>query len=81
MRGEPENKSAERQDEQSQERQFIEKANAFVRTWTAFAKEYNERKTFNVKVAAKLTRAFHELETSNSWPRPTGSKTRVSPAK
>jgi hypothetical protein len=62
--------SAERQDEQFQERQFMQKANAFVRMWTEFAKTYNERQTFDATLAGKLTRAFHELETSTSWPHP-----------
>jgi hypothetical protein len=61
--------SAERREEQFQQHQFLERANAFVQMWSAFAKEYNERKTFNVKTAEKITRAFHQLETSKDWPR------------
>jgi hypothetical protein len=75
----PESEAQRGQPEQYEERQFLEKANSFVRMWTAFAKEYNERKTFNVKLASKLTRAFHDLETSNSWPRAAGSKTGTTP--
>ena len=76
-----ESQMAERRQEQDRERQFLEKANTFVRMWTAFAKEYNEKKTFNVKAAKKLTRAFHELETSNAWPRPLRSKRSTPSAK
>jgi hypothetical protein len=62
--------SAERQDERFQERQFMQKANAFVRMWTEFAKTYNEKQAFDATLASKLTRAFHELETSTCWPHP-----------
>ena len=79
--GAPESQAAERRQEQDQEHQFVEKANTFVRMWTAFAKEYNEKRTFNVKAAKKLTRAFHELETSNAWPRPLRSKRSTPSAK
>lgn len=79
--GAPETEAAERRQEQEQEHQFIDKANTFVRIWTAFAKEYNDKKTFNVKTAKKLTRAFHELETSNTWPRPLRRKSSTPPAK
>lgn len=65
----PEVEGQREQPEQYEERQFIQKANSFVRIWTEFTKEYNEKKTFNAKLASKLTRAFHELETSSSWPR------------
>jgi hypothetical protein len=37
--------------------------------WSAFANEYNEKKTFNAKTAQKVIRAFHELEASKDWPR------------
>ena len=70
QRERPEAASAERQDEQFQERQFMQKANAFVHMWTEFAKTYNEKQTFDATLASKLTRAFHELETSTSWPHP-----------
>ena len=65
--GRAEIEAAERREQQYNEHQFIEKANTLVSLWTAFVKEYNEGKTFNVKIAAKLTRAFHELETSKGW--------------
>jgi hypothetical protein len=60
--------AAERREEQYRELQFLERANTFVRMWSAFAKEYNEKKTFNAKTADKITRAFHELESSMDWP-------------
>ena len=51
------------------ERDFIVKAEEFVRRWTAFANEYNDRRTFNVKAARDLSKAFHEMERSEGWPR------------
>ena len=62
--------TAERREEQYRQRQFLQRANEFVAMWSAFAKEFNEKKTFNVKTAEKITRAFHELEASKDWPRP-----------
>jgi hypothetical protein len=75
--GKPDIEAAERREEQYRQRQFLERANAFVQMWSAFAKEFNEKKTFNVKTAEKIARAFHELEASKDWPRSAGN----SPAK
>ena len=66
---EPEIQAAARREEQYGERQFMERANAFAQIWSDFAKEYNEKKTFNAKTARKMTRAFHKLEASKDWPR------------
>ncbi len=49
-------------------RQFWDKANQFVALWGDFAKRLNEKQTFDVKLAKKLSKAFHELETSDGWP-------------
>jgi hypothetical protein len=35
---------------------------------TDFASRLNENQTVDVKLARKLSKAFHELETSNGWP-------------
>jgi hypothetical protein len=67
--GRSEIEAAERWQEQYEERRFLERANKFARIWSAFAKEYNENRTFNAKTAEKITRAFHELEASKDWPR------------
>jgi hypothetical protein len=47
--------------------QFLAKANNFVALWTDFASRLNEKQTFDVKLAKKLSKAFHELETSDGW--------------
>ena len=48
--------------------QFREKANQFVALWEDFASRLNEKQTFDAKLAKKLAKAFHELETSEGWP-------------
>ena len=48
--------------------QFLEKANQFVALWEDFASRLNEKQTFDAKLAKKLAKAFHELETSEGWP-------------
>jgi hypothetical protein len=48
--------------------QFREKANQFVALWGDFASRLNDKQMFDVKLAKKLAKAFHELETSEGWP-------------
>ena len=48
--------------------QFLTKANQFVALWEAFAEHLNGTQTFDAKLARKLSKAFHELETSDGWP-------------
>ena len=55
------------EDAQSKEKQFRSKTQAFVDLWTAFAREYNEKGTFNVKMAKEVSKAFHALEKSEGW--------------
>ena len=59
---------AQRREAQYRERQFMDKVNKFVRTWSRFALLYNERKAFDIKTAKELSKAFHELENSGDWP-------------
>jgi len=55
-------------DEEFARLQFLAKANQFVALWGDFASRLNEKQTFDVKLAKKLAKAFHELETSEGWP-------------
>jgi hypothetical protein len=48
--------------------QFLQKANKFVVLWGDFAGRLNDTQTFDAKLAKKLSKAFHELETSDGWP-------------
>jgi hypothetical protein len=48
--------------------EFYSKARHFVDLWQAFANELNAKKTFNAKLAKQVSKAFHDLETSDGWP-------------
>jgi len=48
--------------------QFMTKANHFVKLWGDFMHRLNDRQTFDTKLAQKMSKAFHELETSEGWP-------------
>jgi hypothetical protein len=48
--------------------QFMAKMNRFVRLWADFANRLNDKQTFDAKLAKKISKAFHELETSDGWP-------------
>jgi hypothetical protein len=61
--------AAERRAARYREQQFIEKVNRFVQLWAVFAREYNEKGTFNVKAARETSKAFHDVEHSEDWPR------------
>jgi hypothetical protein len=59
---------AKRREAQYRERQFVDRLNKFVRTWSRFVSLYNERKAFDIKTAKELSKAFHELENCGDWP-------------
>jgi hypothetical protein len=40
----------------------------FVELWTDFENHLNDKEIFDAKLAKKLAKAFHELETSDRWP-------------
>ena len=54
---------------QQMEQQFRMKAEKFIALWTALAREYNDKGTFNVKKAKQVSKAFHDLEKSEGWPK------------
>src|SRR5215472_8931711 len=47
---------------QQKQQQFALKTEKFVAAWTALAKEYSEKGTFNVKKAKQVSKTFHDLE-------------------
>jgi hypothetical protein len=53
---------------QQKEQQFWMKTEKFIDSWTALAREYNDKGTFNVKRAKEVSKAFHDLEKSEGWP-------------
>jgi hypothetical protein len=61
--------AAQRREAGFRERQFIEKVRHFVAKWDQFANEYNLKGGFNVKAARAMSKAFHELESSEGWPK------------
>jgi hypothetical protein len=60
---------AARRQAQYKERQFWQKANKVADLWTAFVREYNQKGTFNVKKAREVSKAFHDLEKTEGWPK------------
>jgi len=61
--------AAQRRASQWKEQQFRVKAREFVEAWTEMANEFNNKGAFNVKKARKASKAFHELERTEGWPR------------
>jgi hypothetical protein len=51
---------AKRREAEYKERQFLLKAKGLVQSWSTFAREYNEKGTFNLKTAREVSKAFHE---------------------
>ena len=51
------------------EAQFLASMYKFVALWSALAIEYNEKHTFNIKLAGQVSKAFHDLEKGEGWPR------------
>jgi hypothetical protein len=65
---------AERREAQLAEHQFRENMNRLAGVWSAFVEEYNTKKTFNIRKARELSKAFHALEGSGYWPKADHSK-------
>ena len=51
------------------EKQFIAKMNQFVALWSALVREYNEKRTFNIKLVGEVAKAFRDLENTEGWPK------------
>ena len=58
-----------RKEAKYKENEFRSKTQAFVDRWTALAREYSEKGTFNVKIAKEVSKAFHALEKCEGWPK------------
>ncbi len=61
--------SEQRSSPQEKEQQFWLKTEKFIEAWTALTTEYNEKGTFNVKKAKQASKAFHNLEKTEGWPK------------
>ena len=51
------------------ENEFRSRTQAFVDLWSALAREYSEKGTFNMKLAKEVSKAFHALEKTEGWPK------------
>jgi hypothetical protein len=51
------------------EHEFWLRTDKFVKLWTSLAREYNEKGTFNMKTAKQISKAFHDLEHTEGWPK------------
>jgi hypothetical protein len=60
---------AEHMEARCSERQFLLKADKFIQAWTSLAHEYNQKGGFNMKKAKQVSKAFHDLEKSEGWPK------------
>jgi hypothetical protein len=65
---ESERQAAARRETQEKLREFYEKAQNFVTLWRKFTLEMEGQKTFNVKLAKQVSKAFHDMEKSDGWP-------------
>ena len=66
----PEEKQiAARRESERKELQLLLKVERFMKSWSALAREYNGRGTFNVKRAREVSKAFHDLEKTEGWPK------------
>ena len=65
----PDTENAQRLEMEFRERQFVERANRFAKLWAQFALEYNQRKAIDIKRARAVSKAFHDLERGEGWPR------------
>ncbi|MBZ5676228.1 MAG: hypothetical protein LAP61_18445 [Acidobacteriia bacterium] len=54
---------------QVHERLFVKRANHVAALWTQLTKDYNEKHAFNVRVAREISKAFHDLEKDENWPK------------
>ena len=61
--------TAKRKEAHGKEREFLLKADKFVQAWSVLTREYKERGSFNVKKAKEVSKAFHDLEKSEGWPK------------
>jgi hypothetical protein len=63
-----ENELAKRRAREDERRDFEQKLNRFVGMWNKFVSEYNRQRTFDVKEARALAKAFREIE-ATGWPK------------
>jgi hypothetical protein len=60
--------AAARREADAKSHEFYSKVQRFVSLWKELSEDMNGRKTFNVKLAKQVSKAFHDLEKSDGWP-------------
>ncbi len=65
---ESDRQAAARRETAAKFREFYDKAEHFVTLWRKFTQEMDGQKTFNVKLAKQVSKAFHDMENSEGWP-------------
>lgn len=60
--------AAQKADIELQQRLFYDRAKHFVELWKKMTKQMSEQNVVDVKLARKLSDAFHDLEKSEAWP-------------
>jgi hypothetical protein len=60
---------AKRREAEYKEQQFLLKAKKLIQSWSTFAREYNEKGTFDLRTAREVSKAFHDLERDEGWPK------------
>ena len=60
---------AKRREAEYKEEQFLLKAKKLVQSWSTFAREHNEKGACNLKTAREVSKAFHDLEKDEGWPK------------
>jgi len=60
--------AAARRETEQKFREFYAKAEHFVTLWKKLTEDMQGQKTFNVKLAKQVSKAFHDLEKSDGWP-------------
>ncbi len=65
---EAERQAAQRREAEQKFHEFYTKAERFVNLWRKLTTEMHDQKTFNMKLAKQVSKAFHDLEKSDGWP-------------
>lgn len=60
---------AESRDARNREYEFLQKLKCFTKSWSELAREFNGKGTFNMKTAKEVSKAFHDLEKTEGWPK------------
>lgn len=60
--------AVQKADMEYERRVFYDRAKHFVDLWTKMTRQMNQQDVIDVKLARKVSDAFHDLEKSDAWP-------------